>query len=79
MAEQPEVLRRLADSAAEIQDQVRLVVPNPLDGIAFVGRGSSDNAAMLGRYATAVIGQSDLPRPACTRDTPRPSTIAGTS
>ena len=52
MAEQPEVLQRLADSAAEIQDRVRAVIPDPLDGIAFVGRGSSDNAAMLGRYAS---------------------------
>ena len=52
MDEQPEVLRRVADSAAEIRERVRAVVPDPLDGIAFVGRGSSDNAAMLGRYAS---------------------------
>ncbi|MGO8721223.1 MAG: SIS domain-containing protein [Acidimicrobiales bacterium] len=52
MDEQPEVLQRVADSAAEIRERVRAIVPDPLDGIAFVGRGSSDNAAMLGRYAS---------------------------
>ena len=46
------MLQRIADSAAEIRDRVRAVVPEALDGIAFVGRGSSDNAAMLGRYAS---------------------------
>lgn len=51
MAEQPEVLARIVDQAGEIRDRVRAVVPSLLDGICFVGRGSSDNAAMLGRYA----------------------------
>lgn len=51
MDEQPEVLQRIADSAAESRDRVRAVVPKQLAGIAFVGRGSSDNAAVLGRYA----------------------------
>ncbi|MGD0875659.1 MAG: SIS domain-containing protein [Acidimicrobiales bacterium] len=52
MDEQPEVLRRIADSAAETQARVRAIVPEHLAGIALVGRGSSDNAAVLGRYAT---------------------------
>jgi glucosamine--fructose-6-phosphate aminotransferase (isomerizing) len=54
MEEQPEVLARIADSAAELRDRVRAIVPERLAGIAFVGRGSSDNAAMLGRYATEI-------------------------
>jgi glucosamine--fructose-6-phosphate aminotransferase (isomerizing) len=51
MDQQPAVLERIARSAGEIRERVRAVVPKRLDGIAFVGRGSSDNAAMLGRYA----------------------------
>jgi len=51
MQEQPEVLARIASSATETQQEVRAVLPKRLDGISFVGRGSSDNAAMLGRYA----------------------------
>ena len=80
MAEQPEVLQRLADSAADIQDRVRAVVPSPLDGIAFVGRGSSDNRAMLGRYAVGLplTGPPDWPRPACIHDIPRRLTTADT-
>lgn len=52
MGEQPEVLRRIAARAPELRDAVRAVVPEQLGGIVFVGRGSSDNAAVLGRYAT---------------------------
>ena len=51
MREQPEVLARIAASAGETRERVRAVLPERLDGITFVGRGSSDNAAMLGRYA----------------------------
>ena len=51
MSEQPDVLARIAAAADAIQEQVRSVAPPVLDGITFVGRGSSDNAAMLGRYA----------------------------
>jgi glucosamine--fructose-6-phosphate aminotransferase (isomerizing) len=80
MDEQPEVLQRIADSAAEIRDRVRAVVPEALDGIAFVGRGSSDNAAMLGRYASSPLtGRPGSPPRACIRDMPRRSTTAGTS
>lgn len=51
MNEQPLVLRHIAERAAELREMVCAVVPDPLDGIVFVGRGSSDNAAVLGRYA----------------------------
>lgn len=52
MAEQPDVLARLvrrfdADVAA-----VAHVVPQPPRSVVFIARGSSDNAALLGRYAT---------------------------
>jgi len=50
MDQQPEVLARIVGRADEIAEQVRAILPARLDGIAFVGRGSSDNAAMLGRY-----------------------------
>ncbi len=51
MNEQPDVLARIVARTDEIREQVRAIVPARLDGIVFVGRGSSDNAAMLGRYA----------------------------
>lgn len=51
MAEQPEVLARVAAASAETCERVRSVLPRRLAGISFVGRGSSDNAAVLGRYA----------------------------
>jgi glutamine---fructose-6-phosphate transaminase (isomerizing) len=50
MLEQPAALRRLA---ARFDDQVaavRAVVRRPLAGVVFVARGSSDNAAVYGRY-----------------------------
>ena len=50
MDQQPEVLARIVERADEIAEKVRAILPAHLDGIAFVGRGSSDNAAMLGRY-----------------------------
>ena len=50
MAEQPAVLARLAERAGEFGDAVRAVVPEPLAGIAFIARGSSDHAAIYGRY-----------------------------
>ncbi|MGH2891015.1 MAG: SIS domain-containing protein [Solirubrobacteraceae bacterium] len=51
MAQQPEVLGALVREAAEIRRRVRALVPEPLHGVAFVARGSSDNAAVYGRYA----------------------------
>jgi glutamine---fructose-6-phosphate transaminase (isomerizing) len=50
MAEQPAVLARLVDRAAADLARVRAVVPSPLAGTMFVARGSSDNAAVFGRY-----------------------------
>jgi glutamine---fructose-6-phosphate transaminase (isomerizing) len=50
MAEQPAVLARLVDRAADDLARVRSAVPSPLAGIMFVARGSSDNAAVFGRY-----------------------------
>jgi glucosamine--fructose-6-phosphate aminotransferase (isomerizing) len=50
MAQQPEVLGRLAARAASDVTAVRSVAPNPLAGVVFLARGSSDNAAVFGRY-----------------------------
>jgi fructoselysine-6-P-deglycase FrlB-like protein len=52
MAEQPVVLARLAGRAAADVTAVRAVVPGRLAGVSFVARGSSDNAAVFGRYLT---------------------------
>jgi len=51
MGEQPDVLEALIGDAAEIRSSVRTVIPEPLHGVALVARGSSDNAAVFGRYA----------------------------
>lgn len=50
MAEQPRVLGRLAERREEIIAAVRGVLPRPLRGIVLVARGSSDHAAVYGRY-----------------------------
>ncbi|MGD0370405.1 MAG: SIS domain-containing protein [Candidatus Dormibacteria bacterium] len=50
MAEQPAVLERLVQRRAAVAAEVRAVVPHPLCGITLVARGSSDNAALYGRY-----------------------------
>jgi glucosamine--fructose-6-phosphate aminotransferase (isomerizing) len=50
MAEQPAVLARLAARAQADAAAVRAVVPAALAGVMFVARGSSDNAAVFGRY-----------------------------
>jgi glucosamine--fructose-6-phosphate aminotransferase (isomerizing) len=50
MASQPEVLARLAARAPADTAAVRAVVPRPLAGVVFLARGSSDNAAVFGRY-----------------------------
>jgi glucosamine--fructose-6-phosphate aminotransferase (isomerizing) len=50
MLEQPAALRRLADRFDGHVAAVRAVVPEPLAGVVFVARGSSDNAAVYGRY-----------------------------
>ncbi|MCL2770501.1 MAG: SIS domain-containing protein [Solirubrobacterales bacterium] len=50
MAEQPARLRHLIDRSDAIAEQVRAVAPVPLTGITIVARGSSDHAAVYGRY-----------------------------
>lgn len=50
MAEQPRVLARLVERREEIVATVRAVLPQPLRGIVLVARGSSDHAAVYGRY-----------------------------
>lgn len=51
MAEQPVVLRALAARFDDIATQVARALPAAPAGVAFLARGSSDNAALLGRYA----------------------------
>ncbi len=50
IGEQPRVLRALVDRADEIATAVRRAAPRPLRGLVLVARGSSDNAAIFGRY-----------------------------
>jgi glucosamine--fructose-6-phosphate aminotransferase (isomerizing) len=50
MAEQPQVLRRLVGRRGEVAERTRAALPSELCGITLVARGSSDNAALYGRY-----------------------------
>ncbi len=50
MAEQPERLRELIARTDEVEATVRTVAPRPLRGVTLVARGSSDHAAVYGRY-----------------------------
>ncbi len=50
MAEQPQVLRALAARHGEIAAVVRGVAPPALQATVLLARGSSDHAAVLGRY-----------------------------
>ena len=50
MAEQPAVLARLAARAEAVAATARALAPSPLAGTAIVARGSSDHAAVCGRY-----------------------------
>jgi glucosamine--fructose-6-phosphate aminotransferase (isomerizing) len=50
MAEQPRVLADLAARRDELTSHVREALPGPPAGIVLVARGSSDNAAVFGRY-----------------------------
>ncbi|QKV90572.1 SIS domain-containing protein [Streptomyces sp. NA02950] len=61
MSQQPEVLANLADRFAPIAGQVNSIAEGMgrIAGVAFLARGSSDHAALLGRYA--VEHQSGLP------------------
>src|ERR1700751_1426983 len=58
MAEQPAVLTRLIANARDDAAAVRKVTPVPLAGTVLLPRGSSDNAAVFGRYlAESVTGR----------------------
>ncbi len=50
MREQPERLAALIDRADSIASSVRAVVPDRFAGVTVVARGSSDHAAVYGRY-----------------------------
>jgi glutamine---fructose-6-phosphate transaminase (isomerizing) len=50
LAQQPNVLARLASRHAADRDQVRAVLPGVLAGTVLLARGSSDNVAVYGRY-----------------------------
>src|SRR5437588_5111162 len=50
MAEQPTRLRQLIGRFDAILELVRGVTPTALNGISIVARGSSDHAAIYGRY-----------------------------
>ncbi len=51
MAEQPTVLTRLLADWDRYVAAVAQHIPSDIRGVVFVGRGSSDNAATIGRYA----------------------------
>ncbi|HEX6714447.1 MAG TPA: SIS domain-containing protein [Thermoleophilaceae bacterium] len=50
MAEQPAVLARFANRFDDHVSRVRALLPERLAGVTFVARGSSDHAAVYGRY-----------------------------
>ncbi len=50
MAEQPARLRALIARAEDIGNHVRAVAPAPMRGTTLIARGSSDHAAVYGRY-----------------------------
>jgi glucosamine--fructose-6-phosphate aminotransferase (isomerizing) len=54
MAEQPDVLARLVERAADVRSTGAGVVPIDLAACAIVARGSSDHAALLGQYLLEV-------------------------
>src|SRR4051794_18442890 len=50
MAEQPRVIGALLARRNEFAAQLRSVARDPLAGVLLIARGSSDNAAIYGRY-----------------------------
>ncbi|MEO8686925.1 MAG: SIS domain-containing protein [Solirubrobacteraceae bacterium] len=50
MAEQPAVVGALLSRRHELAAELRALAPEPLTGVILVARGSSDNAAVYGRY-----------------------------
>lgn len=55
MAEQPVRLRELLARREAIAGQVRALAPEPLHGITILARGSSDHAAVYGRYLLEAV------------------------
>lgn len=51
MAEQPRVLAALAEQLPDWTSQIKALTRRGVAGVAFLARGSSDNAALFGRYA----------------------------
>jgi len=54
MAEQPAVLGALGARRAELGERIRAAAPDPLHGVLLIARGSSDNAAVYGRYVLEI-------------------------
>ena len=50
MAEQPHVLARMVERAAQVRASAAEVVPDELAACVIAARGSSDHAALLGQY-----------------------------
>lgn len=55
MAEQPDVLRRLVELRADLVRRLRASVPEKVAGIVVIARGSSDHAAVFGRYVLEMV------------------------
>ena len=55
MAEQPVVLGRLVDRFPQLVEAVAGLLPRPPGSVVLLARGSSDNAALLGRYAVELV------------------------
>jgi glucosamine--fructose-6-phosphate aminotransferase (isomerizing) len=55
MQEQPAVLARLVARWDADVDRIASALPDELAGVTFIGRGSSDNAATVGRYAVELF------------------------
>lgn len=56
MAEQPAVLSGLAERRSDLVRDLRAVVPDDFVGVVLIARGSSDHAAVYGRYVLEVAG-----------------------
>jgi len=50
MAQQPQVIAALTGRRAELVRQITSILPDDLSGIVLLARGSSDHAAVYGRY-----------------------------
>src|SRR5205085_2780066 len=55
MREQPGVIAALVGRRRETIEAVRGALPAPLGGTILIGRGSSDNAAIYGRYLIELL------------------------